>query len=178
MVQCNQVENLDKNFQGHRYYKSKDDPQICLRVHKDEFTFMSTQTDNILGVSFTHQEKTFTKEQLRISYKIKDLDKAQLILGMRIDRNPTSGDILQKVYSERMLDCFNMLNCFSVLTLLLLGLTLLIDDCSIVLLEIEEIKNTLYYEVLRSLMQLQVITRPDLSYIVNILYYFAYNLGK
>jgi len=71
---------------------------------------------------------------------------------MRIDRNPTSGDILQKVYSERMLDCFNMLNCFSVLTLLLLGLTLLIDDCSIVLLEIEEIKNTLYYEVLRSLM--------------------------
>jgi len=36
------AQNLDKTFKGHRYYRSKADPQIHSRVQNDEFTLTST----------------------------------------------------------------------------------------------------------------------------------------
>jgi len=36
------AENLDKTFEGHRYYESRADPQICSRVYDDELTLTST----------------------------------------------------------------------------------------------------------------------------------------
>jgi len=53
------------------------------------------------------------KSQLGTSYKIKDLGEEKLILGMQIDRNPTTGDIIlsKRVYCEYMIKCFNMENC-------------------------------------------------------------------
>ena len=36
------VENLDKTFQGHGYYKSCTDPQIRSRVYNNELTLTST----------------------------------------------------------------------------------------------------------------------------------------
>jgi len=36
------AENLDKTFEGHSYYKSRTDPQICSRVYDDELTLTST----------------------------------------------------------------------------------------------------------------------------------------
>jgi len=44
--------------------------------------------------------------------------------------------------------------------------------------EIEEMRKVPYCEVLGSLMWMQVMTQPDLSYPVNLLACFAHNLGK
>jgi len=91
------AKNLNKIFEGHVYYKSKADPQICLRVCKDKFTW----TDNILDASSTIKDEVLAKFQLGASYEIKDLGEARFILGMCIDRDPQSGDIAisQKAYS-------------------------------------------------------------------------------
>ena len=86
------AENLDKTFEGHGYYKSHTDPQIRSKVHDDELTLTSTQTDDVLGALSTIEGEYLAKSQLASSYEIKDLDKAKFILGMQIDRN-THGDI-------------------------------------------------------------------------------------
>lgn len=87
------AENLDKTFESHSFYKSKADPQICSRVYGDEFTVTSTWTDDVLGASSTVEGENLAKSQLGASYEIKDLGEAKLILGMRISRDPTTGDI-------------------------------------------------------------------------------------
>jgi len=61
---------------------------------------------------------------------------------------------------------------------LLSGLLLSAEDCSNTLEETYEMKNIPYHEVLGSLMWLQVATRPDLSFAINLLAHFTHNLGK
>jgi len=115
-----------------------------------------------------------------MSYKLKDLGEAKLVLGMHIERNPISGDIilLQKAYCEQMLKCFSMQNYSPKSTPLPPGLILSSDNCPNTPKEHEKMKKTSYWEALGSLMWLQVITQPDLSYAVGLLSCFAHNPGK
>lgn len=77
-----------------------------------------------------------------------------------------------------MLEYFNMSKCSLVLTPLSPGLLLSIDNCPITSQEIEKMKKTPYHEVLGSLMQLQVATRPDLLYTIKVLSHFVHNPEK
>jgi len=133
-------------FKGHRYYRSKADPQICSRVQNDKFTLTSTWTDDILGASSTLERETLAKEELAVSYELKDIGEVKLILGMRINRNPSSGDItlLQRAYCERMLRRFRMDDCASTFTPLPVGSVLSIDDCPRTPEEMDEIKDIPY----------------------------------
>jgi len=82
------TENLDKTFEGHGFYELCTDPQIRSRIYNNELTVTFTWTYNILGAFSTIEGEHLVKSQLGSSYKIKDLGKAKLILGMHIDRNP------------------------------------------------------------------------------------------
>ena len=152
------AENLDKTFEGHSFYKSRADPQICSRVYGDELTLTFTQTDDVLGVSLTIKGENLAKSQLGTSYEIKGLGEAKLILGMYINRDPITGNIslFQKSYCKHMLRCFNMENCSPKLTLLPPGLLLTTEDCPNTPKEANEMKDIPYWKVLGSLMWLQV----------------------
>jgi len=63
-------------------------------------------------------------------------------------------------------------------TPLLPGLILLHNDCPTNIQNTNEMKDVPYHEALGLLMWLQVVTRPDLSYTVNILSRFTHNPGK
>jgi len=147
------TENLDRIFKGHRYYKSKANPQICLYVFGNEFMLIPTWTDDILEVSSTLEGKTLAKNQLGTSYKIKDLGEVKLILGICVDRDPTTGNIMlsQKAYCEWMFNRFNISKCIPVSTLLPPGLILSSDNCPTTTQEAEKMKNTPYREALGSL---------------------------
>jgi len=58
------------------------------------------------------------------------------------------------------------------------GLSLSTKDCPANASEIEEMRKVPYHKALGSLMWMQVATRPDLSYPVNLLARFAHNPGK
>ena len=58
------------------------------------------------------------------------------------------------------------------------GISLSIDDCPVTLQKINEIKLTLYFKALGSLMWLFVAICPDLSFAVNILSHFSHNPKK
>jgi len=137
------AENLDKTFEGHRYYKSHADPQIQSKVHDDELTITSTWTDDILGASSTVERERLAKFQLGSSYEIKDLGEAKFILGMQIDRN-AQGDITlsQQAYCEHLLKHFNMNSCSQATTSLSPGTVLSIEDCPTTPDEENEMKNT------------------------------------
>jgi len=121
--------------------------------------------------------KTLAKNQLGTSCEIKDLGKVKLILGIHVDRDPATGNIIlsQKAYCEQMLDRFNMSKCIPVLTILLPELMLSSDNCPTITQEAKEMKNIPYYKALGSLMWLQVATWLDLFYTVNILSCFTHN---
>jgi len=58
------------------------------------------------------------------------------------------------------------------------GLSLSIEDCPSTPEEVEEMAKVPYREALGAIMWLQVVTRPDLSYAINVLSRFAHNPGK
>ena len=138
-----------------------------------------TWTDDILGAFSTLEGKTLAKEQLRSSYEIKNIGEAKLILGMKISQSK-NGDVVisQRAYAEQLLKRFNMHLCSPLTTLLPYGLSLSMEDCPANASEIEEMRKVPYREALGSLMWMQVTTRPDLSYPVNLLAHFAHNPGK
>jgi len=173
------AENLDKTFERHKYYKLHADPQIQLEIHDDELTLTSTWTNDVLEASSTIEGKHLAKSQLASSYEIKDLGKAKFILGMQIDRN-THGDItlLQEAYCKCLLKRFNITSCLPATTPLPPGTILSIEDYPATPNEENKMKDTPFQEALGLLMWLQVVTRPDLAFSVNILAHFAHNLGK
>lgn len=77
-----------------------------------------------------------------------------------------------------MLKRFNMDKCSPKSTPLPPALTLTTNDCPSTPGEVDEMKNTPYWEALGSLMWLQVTTQPDISYAVTLLSHFAHNPGK
>jgi len=77
--------------------------------------------------------------------------------------------LTQKAYSKYMLEHFKMNHCVPTSTPLPPGSLLSIDDYLIISQKTSEMAKTLYYEALGSLMWLQVITHPNLTYAMNIL---------
>jgi len=150
-----------------------------LRVYNDELILTSTWTDDILGASSTIEGENLAKSQLGSSYEIKDLGKAKLILGMRIDRNQ-KGDVTlsQQAYCEYLLKRFNMHFCSPTTTPLPPGLVISTKDCPSTPDEADEMKNIPFCEALGSLMWLQVVIRPNITFSVNKLARFAHNPGK
>ena len=177
---CNWAENLNKTFEGHNFYKSRADPQICSRVYSDEFSLTFTQTDNILGISSTVEGENLAKSQLGASYEIKDMKEAKFILGICIDRDSITGDITlsQRSYCKCMLKCFNMESCSLKSTPLPPGLVLTAENCSSTPEKTNKIQDIPYQEALGLLMQLQVATWSDISHAITLLSHFAHNPEK
>ncbi|KAF7768677.1 hypothetical protein Agabi119p4_7920 [Agaricus bisporus var. burnettii] len=173
------AQTLDRTYAGHGYYISKADPQVRSKVEGDEFTLTSTWTDDVLGASSTTDGEAKAKDELGRSYEIKDLGEAKFILGMRIERGRNGNVRLsQRAYCERIIERFKQLDLKPRSTPLPVGVTLSIEGSPDSDEEKADMKNVPYREVLGSLMWLQVATRPDLSYAVNILSRFANNPGR
>ena len=68
--------------------------------------------------------------------------------------------------------------CLPVTIPFLPGLAISTEDCPSTPDEADEMKNISFHEVLGSLMQLQVATRPNITFSVNKLACFAHNPGK
>ena len=172
------AENLDKTFKRHGYYKLHVNPQIWSKVHNDELTLTSTWTDDILGTLSTLEGERLAKLQLGSSYEIKDLEEAKFILRIWIDKN-TDGDIIlsQQAYCEHLLNHFNMTSCSSTMTPLSPSIVLSSENCPTTLDKENEMKKIPFHEALGSLIWLQVATRPDLIFSVNMLACFAHNPG-
>jgi len=84
----------------------------------------------------------------------------------------------QTVYSEQLLERFNIKGCTLASTPLPSGLALSSEDCPTSTNEMNEMAATPYQEALGGVMWLQVATRPDLMYAASVLSHFAHNPRK
>jgi len=151
----NWAKNLDQTFKQHGYHTLWADPQICSKLVDNEFTLTSIWTDNVLGAFSTMKSETMAKQQLKLSYEIKDIGEAKLILGMWIDQNKQEDVTLsQMAYVEHLLKCFNMQSCSPLTTLLPCSLSLSVEDCPLTPSEAKEMKKVSYHEALGSLIWL------------------------
>jgi len=167
---------LDRIYTEHGYYTSKADSQVRSKVVNGELMLTTTWTDDVLGASTTPAGEVKAKEELRSSYKIKDLGEVKYILGMKIERTDDGSiKLSQRAYSEHVLERFGMAEAKSHSTPLPPGIMLSIKDSPETQDKADEMKGVPYCEALGSLMWLQVATRPDLSYTVNLLSRFAHN---
>jgi len=95
---------------------------------------------------------------------------------MKIERtDDRSIKLLQRIYSEHVLEHFGITEAKSCSTPLPPGITLSIKDSPETQDEKDEMKRVPYHKALGSLMWLQATTHPDLSYTVNLLSRFAHN---
>jgi hypothetical protein len=137
----------------------------------------STWTDDILGASSSKEGEIRAKKELVQSYDLKDLGTVKFILGMKIEKDEESGDVQlsQRAYCERTIERFKMNDAKPRSTPLPAGLTLSADDSPK---NKDDMRDVPYRQALGSLMWLQVATRPDLSYAVNLLSRYANNPGQ
>lgn len=148
-------------------------------MYGNELTLISTWTNDILGASSTIEGEHQVKAELGSSYEIKDLGEAKLLLSIWIDQNALGNVRLsQWAYCKQLLKRFNMDECLPSTTPLPSSLTLSAKDCPTTPEEVYEMKDIPYREALELLMWLQVATRPDLSFSINLLACFAHNPGK
>ena len=83
----NWAEMLNKEMGELGYYRSKADPAVWSRHANSNITITSTYTDDTMGISSSKEEAECAKDKLGWTYETKDLGDANLILGIRIDRD-------------------------------------------------------------------------------------------
>jgi hypothetical protein len=117
--------------------------------------------------------------QLATSFKVKDLGPTEWLLGIKIERDPVSGDISlsQRQYAINMLEQFGMSDCQPVSTPMLPGLVLT-KDMGAKTPEEAKTYGGIYLSAVGSLMYLATQTRPDISYTVGMLARFNSNPGE
>ena len=170
---------LDDAFATLEYYQSKADLCVQSRLINGEYTLTSTHTDDIFGVSTTEDGTTEAKAELDCCFEIKDLGTPSIILGMKISQDSVIGliSLTQKVYLERMLECFGMADCNPKSTPLPPGIDISNNLCP----KTEEDRLFMidkpYCSALGGLMWAQVVICPDLSYTVNTLVRFRTKPG-
>ena len=90
---ANWWETLDRDMLELGYCQSRADPLVHSRHVDDEITIMSTYTNNMTGISSTKEGAERVKAELGQRYKIKNLGEANLILGIKIERDREAGTL-------------------------------------------------------------------------------------
>jgi len=128
-----------------------------------------------MGRSLDEKEVEKAKKELGEWYDVKTMKEVNHMLGIKVEKVGEGIRISQTAYANRMLKKFGMINCKPRSILLPVGISLSSNDRPDTA---EEMKGILYQEALGSLMWLQVTTRPDLLFAVNLLSRFAANPGR
>ena len=151
---------LDNEMGELGYYHSKADPSVRSRHADRNITITSTYTNDMTGISSSKQEAERAKEELGWMYETKDLGDANLVLGIRIDRDRDAGmiSISQRAYLEWVLERFSMTDCNPRTTPLPPGIVLTKEQTPQTTEQRTFMANKPYRELLRSIMYTQIAT--------------------
>lgn len=125
---------------------------IILAVYVDDMLIFWNNADELLKV----------KQDLMSKFEMKDLGKAELILGMHIEQDDTGIKMNQEKYVDKVLKTFGMEDCKDASTPAATGQTLTRPEPS----HIPDPRIP-YQSLIGSLMYLAVCTRPDIAHTVS-----------
>lgn len=160
--------------------QSEADPCIYYNTNKSERIIIAVYVDDLLILYNDKKTKNDIKRKLTNNFEMKDLGPVKNCLGMTITRSKKQGKlwIYQMSYIHKILERFGMTNCNPIATSMdpqtKLSRDMEPNDAS----EIEEMKGIPYKEAVGSLMYLCQISRPDISFAVNMVSRYSQNPGR
>ena len=110
---ANWWQTLDEDMRELGYHQSRADTAVHSHHEDSETTITSTYTDDTTGISSTKEGAERAKAELGQRFKTKDLGEANLVLGIKIERDRVAGmiSISQGAYPKHILECFRMADC-------------------------------------------------------------------
>lgn len=156
------------------------DQCIYYSIENEKLIIVALYVDDVLIFTSSKETENKIAEQLSCNFKMKDLGEAKSILGIVIERNTDFGTISinQRRYIEDMLTKFGLDNCKTVNTPMDINQKISSEMSPSTDSEKEEMKNIPYRECIGSLLFASQISRPDISYAVNLLSRYCENPGR
>ena len=161
-------ETLNKFFLKIGFKRNRADPCVYRRNDHRGIIFLLVWVDDIVILGDSQKVVTDFVKQLGKQYQIKDLGKLSYFLGIEFKQNNHHVQMSQAHYCNTVLKRFGYDNCNS-------SKLPCVKDVHSVLKEninspkLDSEGTTKYRELVGSLIYLEQITRPDISFIVNIL---------
>lgn len=165
----------------HGYAETDSDQCVFVKVFgEDDFIILLLYVDDMLIVGRNMDRIKELKEQLGMSFAMKDMGPAKQILGMRIvrDRGEKLIHLSQEKYIEKVLKRFHMDKSKVLSTPLAAHLRLSSQQSPKTYAEKEDMAKVPYASAVGSLMYAMVCTRPDLAYAVGVVSRFLSNPGR
>jgi hypothetical protein len=144
------------------FVASSADSSLFISQHGEEVTFMLVYVDDIIVISSSPQSPTQLIQNLRSEFAVKDLGTLHYFLGIEV--LPSSGGLLlsQRKYASELLRWSGMLRCKTSHTPMSATEKLSAFDGEL----LSSDDATLYRSIVGGLQYL-IVTRPDISYVVN-----------
>ena len=158
---------LNKELLGENFEQSKIDPCMFIKFNNDKMNIILVWVDDILNAASDLDSLNEVKAKLMLKFEMKDLGQISRFLGIDFKIKPDEIRMSQHVYTEKLLEKYNMLDCKPRLTPCEQKLSFSEDA--------DPFDPTTYREAIGSLIYLSTCTRPDITWIVNKLSQFNQN---
>ncbi|CEL99583.1 unnamed protein product [Vitrella brassicaformis CCMP3155] len=156
----------------------------CIFIHRPTDLWVVFVVDDILyaPMSGRDADADWFRELLNREYGIKDLGKADVFVGIKIERDPLTGEmkLSQRAYIEKILKRFRWEHSNPASTPVASGVKLSKDHCPSTPEEKEwsASMQAVYRQAVGTLLYLAVTTRPDISYAVKEVAMYCHNPGR
>lgn len=158
---------LDEELTKLNFKRSLNEPCVYTRTKGKSIIILAVYVDDILLFWNNVTEMKVVKQELMSKFKMKDLGKAELMLGIQIKQTLNSINLSQEKYIEKLLREFGMEDAKVVATPEVTGQRLEKPPS-----EHKSRDDLPYRALIGSLMYLAVCTRPDIAHSVNSLSQF------
>lgn len=145
-----------------KFKRSENEPCVYMRSQEEKTIIIAVYVDDILIFWNNKDAMLKIKNELKSSFEMKDLNTAELMLGIHIVQDANEIKLHQENYVEKILKAYNMNDCKPVTTPAVPGQRLekpvhgrKPDD------------RIPYRALIGSLMYLAVCTRPDIAHVVS-----------
>ncbi len=155
------------------------DPCLFVRRRNGNFAMVALYVDDLVIASTDESEMNDVVKQFNKKYKMKNIGKPELIVGLNVTRDFKAGTIKlsQHKYVNELLKRFRMEDAKVASTSAEYSLKLTKEMCPTTDAEKKKMEKYPYRELIGCLMYLSVGTRPDISYAVSELSKYLSNPG-
>jgi hypothetical protein len=170
---------LDEVLQSEGFRRLRSSTSISVWEDADSKVIVPVFVDNITLASKSKPKIQMLKALLAKHFKLRDLGASKQLLGVKILRNRTKGELglSQRSYAQGILACFGLSDCCPVSTLL--DPSTRLDACLApsTPAEVAFMRTVDYVGAVGALMYLVIVTHPDIAYAVGVLCRFMANPG-
>jgi hypothetical protein len=163
-----------------RFTRCETEHAVFYRYTGQDALIVAVDVDDLTMAGNTKASIQRFKNELRTTFKIKDLGNLHWLLGIEVKRDRESRTISfsQRAYIERIIERFNLQDANPLSTPLDPHHRLSLAQSPSTARHFEDMRNVPYREAIGSLMYAAQGTRPDISFAVSFLSQFMQNPGR